>query len=78
MSEINLYPGDGMGGDVKIEEEKWNQEAFNLGEKYYLNLISLAAFKDGYLQACKVRQKEIERLTEVRNYYLNLLSLELS
>ena len=23
MSDINLYPGDGMGGEVKAEEEKW-------------------------------------------------------
>ena len=56
------------------EEEKWNQEAFNLGVKYYLNLPSLAAFKDGYLQGHRDENKE--RQEEIALLKLDIISLK--
>jgi len=48
------------------EEKKWEDEATELVEKYYifLNNDSRNGFRRGYLQACRKRQEEIERLKE--------------
>ena len=50
------------------EQEKWEEEAQKLAEKYYMNSNAQNAFVYGYLAACRKRQeekdKEIERLKE--------------
>ncbi len=60
------------------EEKKWEEEAREefrkLDDPYKYG--SYMYFQQGYLQACKVRQEEIDKLTKERNYYRNLLSLE--
>jgi len=98
MSEVNQYPGDGMGGDVKSEEGKyydtpatvqadaqseagermarekrWGKEAHKAFADRRLSYYhSEYDFVMGYLQACKARQEEIERL-EKRIEKLNQL-----
>jgi len=88
---LNPYPGDGMGGDVKSEKENWEKEFEEEWEHEHPSGVhpegclcqaceweneTKPEAKRWYLQACRVRQEEIERLTEERNYYRNLLSLE--
>ena len=62
------------------EQEKWEEEAKELAqEKHYYN-SNAALFIHGYLQACKVGQKKIERLKEIistQDDYVKLLIEEL-
>ncbi len=46
------------------EQEKWEEEAQIKAEEFYIDQNYIITFKVGYLQACKVRQEEIERLRE--------------
>ncbi len=66
MSDVNSYPGDRMGGEVKPEEEKWEEEGKE--KNPYHEQFLKGAWTEGYLQACKVRQEEIERLKEYLNH----------
>ena len=43
------------------EEMKWKEEAIELAPEFYLYSIEQIAFIKGYLQACKVREEEIDR-----------------
>jgi len=86
---LNSYPGDGMGGEVKAEEVKWNEEfeewfkkecGYSSNEPLVFGRIHLWA-RYGYLQGRKdeqkVRQGEVERLkeenTKLRNELFKLI-----
>jgi tRNA U34 2-thiouridine synthase MnmA/TrmU len=51
-------------GGIPMSKEKWKEEAQKYWEKHHNDGNPAYVVQEAYLQACKVRQEEIEKLKD--------------